>query len=188
MLHGRLVAARNPHPPDPAGEVVFVVPTVPVGHEQAAIAVAEHVAAAEVRIAAETHWRDFLVSVRERGMHGVTLVVSDDHTGLKAARQAVMPGVKWQRCQFHTLQNAMAHVPKVSMRDEVTEDIRRVFNADDAVEADRRLKELVARYEPTAPALAHWLEDNIPEALTVFAVPAAHRKKLRTNNGLERLN
>ena len=137
---------------------------------------------------AETHWRDFLVSLRERGMHGVTLVVSDDHTGLKAARQAVMPGVKWQRCQFHTLQNAMAHVPKVSMRDEVTEDIRRVFNADDAVEANRRLKELVARYEPTAPALAHWLEDNIPEALTVFAVPAAHRKKLRTNNGLERLN
>lgn len=49
-------------------------------------------------------------------MRGVQLVVSDDHSGLKAARQATMPGVPWQRCQFHTSQNAMAHVPKISMR------------------------------------------------------------------------
>ena len=58
---------------------------------------------------------------------------------------------------------------------------------DDRAEADRRLKDMVARYHKTAPGLASWLEENIPEALAVFAFPAAHRKRLRTNNGLERL-
>ncbi len=52
---------------------------------------------------AETHWPKFLQSPQDRSMHGVKLVVSDDHAGLKAARQAVMPGVPWQPCQFHAI-------------------------------------------------------------------------------------
>ena len=140
------------------------------------------------RSEAETHWRDFLEGLQERGILGVKLVVSDDHAGLKAARQATMPGVPWQRCQFHTSQNAMAHVPKISMRGEVADNIIRIYNADDRAEADRRLKDMVARHHKTAPGLASWLEENIPEALEVFAFPAAHRRRLRTNNGLERLN
>jgi len=137
---------------------------------------------------AEHHWRKFLQSLLDRGMHGMKLVVSDDHAGLKAARQAVMPGVPWQRCQFHTIQNAMAHVPKVAMRVDVARDIKRVFNADDAAEADRRLKDTVTRYQKSAPGLAGWLEANVPEAITVFGFPPGHRRRLRTNNGLERLN
>ena len=137
---------------------------------------------------AEHHWRKFLQSLLDRGMHGMKLVVSDDHAGLKAARQAVMPGVPWQRCQFHTIQNAMAHVPKVAMRVDVARDIKRIFNADDAAEADRRLKDTVIRYQKSAPGLAGWLEANVPEAITVFGFPPGHRRRLRTNNGLERLN
>ena len=137
---------------------------------------------------AEHHWRKFLQSLLDRGMHGMKLVVSDDHAGLKAARQAVMPGVPWQRCQFHTIQNAMAHVPKVAMRVDVVRDIKRIFNADDAAEADRRLKDTVTRYQKSAPGLAGWLEANVPEGVTVFGFPPGHRRRLRTNNGLERLN
>ena len=137
---------------------------------------------------AEPHWRKFLQSLLDRGMHGVKLVVSDDHAGLKAARQAVMPGVPWQRCQFHAIQNAMAHVPKVAMRTEVARDLRRIFDADETAEAERRLRDAVARYHKTAPQLAAWLEENVPEALTVLRIPAAHRRRLRTTNGLERLN
>jgi len=137
---------------------------------------------------AETHWRKFLQSLLDRGMHGVKLVVSDDHAGLKAARQAVMPGVPWQRCQFHAIQNAMAHVPKVAMRTEVARDLRRIFDADETAEAERRFRDAVARYHKTAPQLAAWLEENVPEALTVLRIPAAHRRRLRTTNGLERLN
>ena len=137
---------------------------------------------------AEPHWRKFLESLQKRGMHGVKLIVSDDHAGLRAARQAVMAGVPWQRCQFHTIRNAMAHVPKVAMRSDVARDLRRVFDADEPAEAERRLKEIVARYQKTAPQLAAWLEQAAPEAITVLRVPAAHRRRLRTTNGLERLN
>ena len=137
---------------------------------------------------AEPHWRKFLESLQKRGMHGVKLIVSDDHAGLRAARQAVMAGAPWQRCQFHTIRNAMAHVPKVAMRSEVARDLRRVFDADEPAEAERRLKDIVARYQKTAPQLAAWLEQAAPEAITVLMIPLAHRRRLRTTNGLERLN
>jgi len=137
---------------------------------------------------AEVHWRGFLQSLIDRGMYGVKLVVSDDHAGLKAARQATLPGTPWQRCQFHLMQNAMAYVPKIAMRREVAQAMRRVFNAEDRQEADRRLAEMIEAYRDTAPRLTAWLEDNVPEGLTVFAFDAAHRKRLRTTNGLERLN
>lgn len=137
---------------------------------------------------AEVHWRAFLQSLLDRGMHGVKLVVSDDHSGLKAARTATMTSVPWQRCQFHLMQNAMAYVPKIALRSEVAQGMRRVFGSEDQAEAKRRLAELVEKYRDTAPRLADWLEDNVPEGLAVFAFPATHRKRLRTTNGLERLN
>ena len=54
----------------------------------------------------EVHWRAFLESLVQRGLHGVTMIVSDAHSGLKVARKAVFPSVPWQRCQFHLQQNA----------------------------------------------------------------------------------
>jgi len=56
----------------------------------------------------EVHWRTFLESLRARGLVGVQLVTSDDHNGLRAARQAVFGGLPWQRCQFHLQRNAQA--------------------------------------------------------------------------------
>jgi putative transposase len=137
---------------------------------------------------AEPHWRKFLESLLARGMRGVKLVVSDDHAGLKAARSATLSGIPWQRRQFHTIRNAMAHAPKVSMRVDVSGDLKRVFDADDDQEATRRLRQMTARYQKSAPALANWLEENVPEALTVLGCPPPHHRRLRTTNGLERLN
>ena len=137
---------------------------------------------------AEVHWREFLASLQKRGMHGTKLVVSDSHEGLKAAMKTQMPKVPWQRCQFHLQQNAQAYVPQVSMRKEVAEAIRAVFNAPDREEAERMLDRLVDRYSESAPRLAEWAEENLPEGLTVFDLPTTHRRKLRTTNGLERLN
>lgn len=137
---------------------------------------------------AEVHWRDFLQSLQERGLYGVRLVTSDDHAGLRAAREARLPGVLWQRCQFHLQQNAVAYVPRVSRRAAVAADVRAIFDAPDRAEADRRLELTVKKYEVTAPALSGWLATNLPDGLTVFAMPTAHRKRLRTTNLLERLN
>jgi transposase-like protein len=137
---------------------------------------------------AEVHWRTFLQSLIDRGLHGVQMIISDDHAGLKQARKACFPGVAWQRCQFHLMQNAMHYVPKVSMRTEVSTDLRNVFNAPDRVEADRLLGQLVKKYRSSAPDLSRWLETDVPEGLTVFELPAIHRRRLRTTNLLERLN
>ena len=137
---------------------------------------------------AEVHWREFLGSLQERGLHGVKLIVCDDHTGLKAARQARFAGIPWQRCQFHLQQNAGHYVPRVEMRSEVAADLRAVFDAPDRIEADRRLEMAIRKYEKSAPKLATWLSNNLPDGLTVFTLPAAHRRRLRTSNLLERLN
>lgn len=137
---------------------------------------------------AEVHWRDFLASLQERGLHGVEFIVRDDHAGLHAALAARLPGVPCQRCQFHFQQNAMAHVPKIHMREEVARDIRSIFNASDLAEAQRRLQIVAQKYQESAPKLSQWIETHAPEALTVFSLPEAHRKKLRTTNSLERLN
>lgn len=137
---------------------------------------------------AEVHWREFLGSLQDRGLHGVKLIVSDDHAGLKAAREARFTGVPWQRCQFHLQQNAGHYVPRIAMRAEVAADLRAIFDAPDRAEADRRLELAVRKYEKTAPKLATWLAANVPEALTVFLLPPAHRRRLRTSNLLERLN
>jgi len=136
----------------------------------------------------EVHWRTFLQSLVARGLNSVQLITSDDHAGLKAARIAVFGGVPWQRCQFHLQQNAGAHVPRQEMRKEVAEELRTIFNAPDRHMAEIYLAKTVQKYADTVPALADWLEKNIPEGLTVFSFPASHRRRLRTANGLERLS
>lgn len=137
---------------------------------------------------AEIHWRDFLLSLKLRGMHGIKLVTSDDHSGLKAALLSSLPGVAWQRCQVHLQRNAAAYVPKVEMRDMVAADIRSIFNAPDRDEADRLLGKTIDKYSKTAVRLATWMEENIPEGLEVFAMPEKHRRRLRTTNMVERQN
>lgn len=137
---------------------------------------------------AEPHWRDFLASLQARGLHGVHLIASDAHAGLKEALQARFSGVPWQRCQFHLAQNAMAYVPKMAMRKQVGASLRAIFDAPDRPEAERQLEVAVMTYRTTAPKLAEWLEANVPEGLTVFALPPSHRRRLRTTNMLERIN
>jgi transposase-like protein len=137
---------------------------------------------------AEIHWREFLATLQARGLHGVQLVTSDDHAGLRAALTARLPGVKWQRCQFHLAKNLFDHLPPNVSQPEASADLRAVFNAPNRAEADRLLELMVSKYAPQAKKLAAWLEANVPEGLTVFDFPADHRRRLRTNNGLERLN
>ena len=136
----------------------------------------------------EAHWRQFLKSLVERGLSGVRLIISDDHSGLKAARQAVFGSVPWQRCQFHLQQNAQAYVPKQEMKAQVAADLRAIFTATDRQAAETLLRAMVKRYAESAPKLAVWIEENVVEGLTVFLLPESHRRLLRTTNGLERVN
>ena len=136
----------------------------------------------------EVHWRAFLQSLVERGLSGVQLIISDAHFGLKAARQAVFGGIPWQRCQFHLQQNASQYVPRQEMKSEVAADLRTIFNAPNRHEAEALLRKTVEKYTKSAAKLANWMEDNLPEGLTVLAFPEPHRRLIRTTNGLERVN
>ena len=136
----------------------------------------------------ETHWKAFLKSLKDRGMHGVKLVISDDHAGLGAARRAVLGSVPWQRCQFHLQQNAQSYVPRQSMRKEVAADIRAMFNAPDKTTAEQYLKVIIEKYARSAPRLSVWMEHNLAEGFTVFDFPLEHRRSIRTTNNLERIN
>ncbi len=126
--------------------------------------------------------------LQERGLHGVKLLISDAHEGMKAARKAVWPSVKWQRCQFHLQQNAQSHIPRKDMQYKVASRIRAIFDAPDLAEAQRLLRIFVTDHEKSAPQLAKWAETAIPEGFSVFAFDESLRKRLRTSNVVERLN
>jgi len=135
---------------------------------------------------AEVHWRTFLDDLVRRGMRGVEFVTSDHHPGLGAARKAVLPGALWQRCQFHLAQNAIHHAPTLVIRKRIGVELRSVWNARDRHAAGAELDRLVKNYAETAPKLARWLEQAIPEGLTVFSLPEGHRRRMRTANPIER--
>jgi transposase-like protein len=104
----------------------------------------------------EVHWRTFLEQLCSRGLRGVQLIISDDHSGLKAARRAVFGGVPWQRCQFHLQRNAQAYVPRKEMQAEVAEDLRTIFNAPNRAAAEAYLEQTVQKYQQGASRLANW--------------------------------
>lgn len=140
------------------------------------------------RSEAEVHWREFLQSLVGRGLCGVQLITSDAHAGLEAARKAIFPGVAYQRCQFHLQQNASQYVTRQEQRREVAADLRAVFNAPSREEADRLLAAVVKKYAESAPRLSRWVEENVPQGLTVMSFPIEHQKRLRTTNLSERVN
>lgn len=137
---------------------------------------------------AEVHWRQFLESLAKRGLHGIKLIISDAHSGLKKALQAVYPNVPWQRCQFHLQQNAGAFAQRIEQRKEIASTLRRIFQAPDRAEAERQLKIAIDSAQKTNPKLAEWMEENVVQGLTCFQFPEKIRRRIRTTNMVERNN
>jgi len=137
---------------------------------------------------AEVHWRNFLNGLKERGIGIPDCATSDAHVGLRAALRSTLNSSPWQSCQFHLQQNAQAYVPTKDLKQKIADDIRRIFNSEDRAHAEAKLAEFVKTYEKSAPKLATWAEENIPEGLTAFSFPEAGRLRLRTSNMCETLN
>jgi len=137
---------------------------------------------------AEVHWRGFMESLVKRGLSGVKLITSDNHLGLKEARKRVFPSVPWQRCQFHMSQNAQNYAVRKDQRKEIGQAMRDIFNASSYNIAVVLKEKICSDYEKKAPDFVRWLENNIEEGLTFFNFPRSHHKKIRTSNGLERVN
>lgn len=137
---------------------------------------------------AEVHWREFFTSLKERGVGIPDFIVSDAHTGLRAALKAAFNASPWQRCQFHLQQNAQDYITKQSLKSPIAAEIKAIFNADSRAHAQERLRAFVERWQGDQPKLATWAEENLPEGFTVFDLPEAHRRKMRTSNSCENLN
>ncbi len=135
----------------------------------------------------EATWQEVFADLKARGLTGVRLVTSDHHAGIMKAVKKHFQGAGWQRCQVHFQRNACGLVPR-SARKELAGDLREVFAAPDRESAMRIAERVADSWRPKYPKAARLIEDHIEQCLAVLALPASHRQRLRTTNGLERLN
>ena len=134
----------------------------------------------------EAFWREFLRSLRSRGLAGVALCVSDAHEGLKAAIAKVL-GCPWQRCTVHFLRDMLGHCTK-AQQPMIATAIRQIFAAESGEEARERLSGVAGAPQGSAPRVAHLLAAAEEELLAFMAFPGEHWSKLRSTNPLERVN
>ena len=135
---------------------------------------------------AEPFWLDFLRTLTRRGLHGVKLVVSDAHEGLKAAVTKVLRAT-WQRCRVHFARNALAHAGKAQRRI-VSAWIGTAYAEADAEGARRQWRTVADQLRPKVPKLAALMDSAEEDVLAYMSFPAAHRAKLHSTNSIERLN
>ena len=132
-------------------------------------------------------WKDFLVLLRDRGLHGVEYVVADDHAGLRAAVREVLPDSWFQRCYVHFLRNALDHLPRKA-DDDCLQELRWIYDRRDLVEAKADLAAWLKKWTQRYPRLTTWVEETIEETFTYFRLPLRHRKHMKSTNMLERFN
>ncbi len=135
----------------------------------------------------ERSWIGFFTWLKGRGLTGVDLVVSDHHGGLVAAIRVQFQGATWQRCQTHLSANIADATPK-ALQEEVHGRLRAIFDAPDPETARTLLAKFVTDFEQRAPGAVATLERGFDDATAVLALPVHYRTRLRTTNGVERLN
>jgi transposase-like protein len=132
-------------------------------------------------------WKDFLATLRRRGLNGVEFVVADDHAGLRLAVREVLPEVAFQRCYVHFLRNALDHLPRKA-DDDCLQELRWLYDRRSIEEARQDLAAWIAKWATRYPKLVGWVEETIEETLTFYRLPRKHHKHLKSTNMLERLN
>jgi len=134
----------------------------------------------------EAFWVAFLRSLRERGLAGVRLAISDEHLGLKNAIARIL-GCPWQRCTVHFVRDMLRHC-RPAQRGMVSAALREVFNAESEAAARDRAGQVIERLAGLAPRVAELLTVAEEDLLAFYRFPEAHRSKLRSTNPLERVN
>jgi len=132
-------------------------------------------------------WRSFFQSLVARGLHGVQLVTSDAHAGLKQAIAEVFVGAAWQRCRVHFMRNLLARVPK-SAQAMVAAAVRTIFQQLDRPAAQRQLQEVCATLQSQYPHAVTLLVEAEEQILTFYDFLAEHWRQIYSTNPLERLN
>jgi putative transposase len=131
-------------------------------------------------------WKELLISLRQRSLHGVEFVVSDDHSGLRRAIQEILPEAVWQRCYVHFLRNALDYLPRKA-DDDCLQELRWIYDRRDGQEARQDLATWLAKWGKRYAKLCAWVEENIEETLSFYRLPRQHHKNMKSTNMLERL-
>jgi putative transposase len=132
----------------------------------------------------EGSWSGLFRDLKDRGLGGVKLLVSDAHRGIVAAAARHLQGVAWQRCQVHFKRELLRKVSYKRAK-ELMADVLAVFRGETAAECLRRGEEMAAKWEAASPAVARLLREGLGDCLTVLAFPADHRRRLTSTNVLE---
>ncbi len=135
----------------------------------------------------ETNWEEFFRSLKERGLASPDLITTDNHKGLVKALSKEFEGSTWQRCQTHFSRNILDKTPK-TIQTELKEDLRTLYEAVDMGSAKTIRQILFTKYEEKAPKAMELLEEGFDDITAVLMLPIKYRKRLRTTNGIERLN
>jgi transposase-like protein len=135
----------------------------------------------------ETFWRAFLTRLRDRGLSGVVLVISDQHAGLFKALTRCFTGAAHQRCRVHFARNLLGLVPKTH-KDMVAALFRTVFAQPSPKEVAAAWDEVRDQLAKPFPKIGPLMDDAKSEVLAFTAFPKAHWVKIWSNNPLERLN
>ncbi len=135
----------------------------------------------------EVFWTQFLRSLKDRGLGGVKLVISDAHAGLKAAIGRVFQGAAWQRCKVHLMRNLLAAIPK-SHKEMIAATVRTIFAQPDPDTTRAQLRQVVGMLEARYPNAAEILADAEHDVTAYAGFPRAHWRKIASTNPLERVH
>ena len=134
----------------------------------------------------EESWGEVFRSLKDRGMRGIKLVVSDAHSGIRAAIKRHLQGVSWQRCRVHYKREMGRKVSYKKLK-ELNRELAIVFAAEGRVECLLRGEEMALRWEKTNPQAAAMLRESLEDCLAAESFPEPHRKRLRSTNLLENM-
>ena len=135
----------------------------------------------------ESSWETLFKALKARGLKGIDLVVSDQHSGLVKALKKQFQGAVWQRCQTHFMRNILGHAPR-HLRKEIASELKLIFQAENIDTARKLAKDLIEQYSDKAHKAMDCLELGLEHALSILRFPKRYRKRLRTSNLAERVN
>lgn len=134
----------------------------------------------------EASWSELFRDLKDRGLSGVELLISDAHRGITSAATRHLQGASWQRCQVHFKRELLLKV-SYRKRSELMADLKSIFAGHDAAECLRRGEEVALKWEKTSASVARLLREGLGDCLTVLSFPETHRKGLTSTNMLESL-
>ena len=135
----------------------------------------------------ESTWGEIFKRLKDRGLKGVKLVVSDSHQGLKNALFRHFSGCLWQRCRVHFIRNLLGLVSRKEQK-QLIKSLHHIWEAENLKDAQSRIRQVVAFYEGKYPEVTNKIEAEAEETLAVQSLPEKHRPRLATTNSLERLS